>query len=214
MPKERRHRGHKSAEKRKREREEEEKTYLLAQERDYALYNRPKHPFGILSHADERFFSEVGDEFEKSTWVDEDAKEVFLKNVFLEMKGKELAIATNGPVGQFLEMLLPHCPMSELQRIMAVFKGHVKELARHRFGSFALEKIAGYVATRINSQEPGMRDKGEDMTLQSVEQLFIDMIEVFLALCSIDSRKCSTQRCMNCLLIHLPHMSIEPFLIA
>ena len=180
MPRERKQRGHKHAEKRKLEREEQEKQYLAAQERDILFYDRPKNPFGFLTREDERFFHEVYEEFKKNEWDDEDAKEAFMQNVFVEMRGKELKIATSS-VGRFLEMLLDVSPRREVQRIMTVFKGHAIELARHRFGSFALEKIAGHVGLLIANKIEGSlveeeETQGEDT--ESREKLFTDMVEV------------------------------------
>lgn len=178
MPRERKQRGHKHAEKRKTEKEEQEKKYLELQERDVLFYDRPKFPFGLLTREDERFFFEVYDEFKKNQWDDEDAKEAFVKNVFAEMKGKELKVATH-KVGQFLETLLSLSPRSEVQRIMIVFKGHVKELARHRFGSYSLEKIAGHVGVYVSKDIEGINEEEEqDEQLESLEKLFVDIVEV------------------------------------
>ena len=111
MPRERKQRGHRHAGKRKLEREEEEKKYIQSQERDVLFYDRPKNPFGLLTREDEKFFFEVYDEFKKNEWDDEDAKEAFMRNVFVEMRGKELKVATS-QVGKFLEMLFVQCPRS------------------------------------------------------------------------------------------------------
>ena len=179
MPRERKQRGHKHAEKRKLERDEEEKKYIQSQERDVLFYDRPKNPFGLLTREDEKFFFEVYDEFKKNEWDDEDAKEAFMRNVFVEMRGKELKVATS-QVGKFLEMLLVQCPRSEIQRIMTVFKGHTRELARHRFGSFALEKIAGHVGVWISKDIEGtaVEEEPEEEQFESFEKLFMDMMEV------------------------------------
>src|SRR5436190_374817 len=111
MPRERKQRGRRQAEERKTEREEEEKKYLESQERAVLFHDRPKNPFGLLTRADEKFFFEVYDEFKKNEWDDEDAKEAFMRNVFTEMKGKELKVATS-QVGKFLELLLAQSPQS------------------------------------------------------------------------------------------------------
>jgi nucleolar protein 9 len=179
MPRERKQRGAKHAEKRKLEREEQEKKYLEAQERDVIFYDRPKNPFGYLTREDEKFFGEVYDEFKRNEWDDDDAKEAFIQNVFVEMRGKELKVATS-EVGRFLEQLLAECPRAELQRIMTAFKGHTVELARHRFGSYALEKIAGHVGVFISKDIEGSSSVEEkrDNTLESLETLFIAMLEV------------------------------------
>jgi len=177
MPRERKQRGHKPAEKRRLEKEEEERKYLEAQERDVLFYDRPKNPFGLLTHEDERFFSEVHEEFKKNELDDEDAKDAFIQNVFTEMKGKELKIATS-PVSKFFESLLPLCPRSELQRIMMVFKGHTRELAIHRFGSFALEKIAGHAGIWISKDLDGTVEDQQNEEWESLEKLFQSMVEV------------------------------------
>jgi len=180
MPRERKQRGHRHAERRRLEREEEEKKYLAAQERDVLFYDRPKNPFGLLTREDEKFFNEVFDEFKKNKWDDEEAKEAFMKNVFSEMKGKELKIATS-PVGRFLELLLAQCPKSEIQRILIVFKGHAVELAKHRLGSFALEKLAGHVGIWVSRDYEGTAlDDGEGEDMESIEKLFVGMVEVTL----------------------------------
>jgi len=178
MPRERKQRGHKHAEKRKIEREEEEKKYLESQERYIVFYDRPKNPFGLLTREDEKFFFEVYDEFKKDQWDDEDAREAFISNVFMEMKGKELRIATS-PVGNFLEHLLSECPRTEIQRLMTVFKGHIRELALHRFGSFALQKIAGHVGLWISKDIEGTsEEKDQVQESESLEQLFVDFVGV------------------------------------
>lgn len=179
MPRERKQRGHKHAEKRKLEKEQEEKQYLENQERETLFYDRPKNPFGFLSREDEKFFGEVADEFKKNEWDDQDAKEAFMRNVFVEMKGKELKVATSF-VGRFLEMLLAQCPRSEVQKLMTVFKGHIVELARHRFGSYVLEKIVGHVGVWALKDIEGTLVKEEEETerLESIDQLFTELVEV------------------------------------
>jgi nucleolar protein 9 len=179
MPRPKQQRGHRHAEKRKAERGEEERKYLASQERDSLFYSRPKNPFGLLTREDERFFSEVSSEFKKNEWLDDDAKEAFMNNVFLEMRGKELKIVTSH-VGQFLEMLLAQCPKKELARIIMVFRGHMKELARHRLGSFALEKVAGYSGIWISRdiEKSGVKEEGDGEQIESLEILFGEIVEV------------------------------------
>ncbi len=214
MPRERKQRGHKHAEKRKLEREEEEEKYIQSQERDVLFYDRPKNPFGFLTREDEKFFYEVYDEFKKDEWDDEDAKEAFMRNVFVEMRGKELKVATS-QVGKFLEMLLVQCPRSEIQRIMTVFKGHVRELARHRFGSFALEKIAGHAGVSIAKDIEGtsVEEEQQEEHIESFEKLFVDIVEVPPSISDANPRKCYTPRCKNYLQTHLRLMSTRRFLV-
>lgn len=189
MPRERKQRGHRHAEKRKAEREEEEKKYLESQERDVLFYDRPKNPFGLLTREDEKFFFEVYEEFKKDQWDDEDAKETFMKNVFMEMRGKELKVATS-KVGKFLEILLAQSPRSEIQRIMTVFKGHVRELARHRFGSYALEKIAGHVGIWISKDIEGTSvEETQEEQLESLEKLFVDIVQVWIFMCYANGKE-------------------------
>lgn len=179
MPRERKQRGHKHAEKRRYEKEEEEKKYLENQERDTLFYDRPKNPFGLLTREDEKFFGEVAEEFKKNEWDDQDAREAFVRNVFVEMRGKELKVATSY-VGRFLERLLVQCPRGEVQKLMTVFKGHNVELARHRFGSYVLEKIAGHVGVWTSKDIEGtmVKEEEENERLESIEQLFSEMVEV------------------------------------
>jgi len=179
MPRERKQRGHRQAEKRKLAKEEQERKFLESQERYVLFYNRPKHPFGMLTREDERFFNEVYEEFRKNEWDDEDAKEAFMQNVFVEMKGKELKIATS-EVGRFLEMLLARCPRKELENIVELFRGHAKELARHRFGSFALEKVIGYTAIWLfkNVEETVVPYEEREAEPGSLEKQLLEIFEV------------------------------------
>jgi hypothetical protein len=177
MPRERKQRGHRHAEKRKVEREEEEQKYIESQERDVLFYDRPKNPFGLLTREDEKFFFEVYDEFKKNQWDDADAKEAFVANVFAEMKGKELKVATS-QVGRFFEMLLAQSPRSELQRIMEIFQGHTVELAKHRFGSYALEKIAGHAGVWILQVDGGVEQEEGETQLDTIDKLFENMVGV------------------------------------
>ena len=211
MPRERKQRGHRHAEKRKVEREDEEKQYIEAQERDVLFYDRPKNPFGLLTREDEKFFFEVYDEFKKDQWDNEDAQEAFMQNVFMEMKGKELRVATS-QLGRFFEMLLARCPRKEVGRIMLVFQSHGKELAQHRFGSYALEKIAGHAGVWTSKELDGTLEDEEGVeSIESIEKLFVNMVEVkFRDYCLID-RSCSIRRCTSYLRIHSPRMSIKQF---
>ena len=178
MPRERKQRGHRHAEKRKLEREEEERKYLESQERGVLFYDRPKNPFGLLTREDEKFFYEVYEEFKKDQWDDEDAKEAFIQNVFVEMKGKELKVATS-QVGRFLELLLAQSSKTEIQRLMIVFKGHALELSRHRFGSYTLEKVAGQAGIWVSRDIEGTAtDEESGERMPSLENLFVDFVEV------------------------------------
>jgi hypothetical protein len=213
MPRERKQRGHRHAEKRKLEREDEEKQYLEIQERDVLFYDRPMNPFGMLTREDEKFFFEVYDEFKKDQWEDEDAHEAFMSNVFLEMKGKELKVATS-QLGRFFEMLLARCPRREFGRIMMVFKGHTKELARHRFGSYALEKITGHAGVWISKELDGtLADEGDQDLSESIEKLLVDMVEVSCARFSLTRRNFCIRKCTKCLLIRSPRMFTKQYYI-
>lgn len=194
MPHEHQRRGRKHAEKRRLEREEEERKYLASQERDVLFYDRPKHPFGMLTREDEKFFGEVYEVFKKNQWDDEDAKEAFMKNVFVEMRGKELRIATN-PVGRFLELMLAHSSKSEIQRLMIAFKGHALELAKHRLGSFTLEKLSGHVGIWISKDMEGTATNDlESQHMESLEKLFVGFAEVYLSPFRADDRNFSGQK--------------------
>jgi hypothetical protein len=82
MPRERKQRGHRHAEKRKSEREELEAEYLASQERTLLFHDRPMNPFGLLTREEEKYFFEVFDEFKRDSWDDEDAREAFVQNVW------------------------------------------------------------------------------------------------------------------------------------
>src|SRR5438105_13440148 len=81
MPRERKQRGHRHAEKRKLEREEQEAEYLASQERTLLFHDRPMNPFGHLTREEEKYFFEVFDEFKRDSWEDEDAREAVVQNV-------------------------------------------------------------------------------------------------------------------------------------
>jgi hypothetical protein len=181
MPRERKQRGRRHAEERALNRRDEESKLIESQEQAALFHNRPKNPFGLLTREDERFFTEVYDEFKKNEWPDADAKEAFVNNVLAEMRGKELRVVTSF-AGQLLEMLLPECPRGEMRRIMGVFKGHIVELSRHRFGSFALERIVGYAGLWISEGLSGTSVKekvGEDTQSDSLETLLVSMVEAW-----------------------------------
>jgi len=179
MPRERKQRGRKHAKQRCIHRLNEEARFIESQEQAALFHDRPKNPFGLLTREDERFFSEVFDEFKKNEWPDEDAKEAFVNNVFAEIRGKELKVATSW-IGQFLEMLLPLCPTGEIRRIIGVFKRHIVELSRNRFGSYVLERIAGYAGLRISEDLSGtsMEEEGEHTQAKSLESSFVTLVEV------------------------------------
>lgn len=94
------------------------------------------------------------------------------------MKGKELKVATS-QVGRFLELLLERSGRGDLQRILGVFKGHARELAKHRFGSFALEKITGHAGIWTAREiEGNMKTEESGEQMESVEKLFLGLVEV------------------------------------
>ena len=210
MPRERKQRGPKHAEKRRLEREQTEKKYLESQLTADLFHDRPKNPFGLLTHEDERFFSEVQEEFEKNEWADEDTKEAFIKNVVAEMKGKELKIATSF-VSRFLEDLLPLCSTGELVRVMGVFKGHVRALSRHRFGSFTVEKVVGYVGVGVAREGNGTEEQ-----IDSLQTVFREITEVIFILLSKlilgthlsrNVRVISRSIFSSCILSHTQHIN-------
>ena len=82
---------------------------------------------------------------------------------------------------------------------MTVFKGHARELARHRFGSFALEKIAGHAGVSISRDIEGtsFEEEQQEERFESFEKLFADIVEVLLSSSDVNPRICHTPRCMN-----------------
>ncbi|ODQ56534.1 ARM repeat-containing protein [Saitoella complicata NRRL Y-17804] len=134
--------------------------------------------FGILDVDEEKYFKGIEDVLTANNFGDSEERQIFIDNVFEEIKGQELKLATSPTSSKLLEQLLANAPDSALKKFFEALNGHFLELVKHRFASHVCETLFTLCA-RVVDREVRAPDAqfmaGSDEPVISMENLFLYM---------------------------------------
>lgn len=104
-----------------------------------------------------------------------DERQHFIDNVFEEIKGKELKLATNQICSKLLERLILVASDPQLIQILKAFSGHIFKLSMNKYSSHCLETLLRRSAKHVEEHPGAQIDI--DGELNSIENLLVMALE-------------------------------------
>lgn len=144
MPREHKKRGRREEKKRKRQEEElalamkrhkpeHPDNYEIAANKEYpnVLFNdhnpellSKEMPFyGLLDEDEQEYFNRADSMLELNQFADDDERQLFLKSVYHEARGKELKIANSSSCSRLMERLIMMSTPNQLKELFQKFSG-------------------------------------------------------------------------------------------
>ncbi|KAM4690068.1 nucleolar protein 9 [Rhinophrynus dorsalis] len=124
------------------------------------------------------YFRRVGETLQQKFESDED-KGLFIRNVFQEVKGNELSLATDMSGSLVLQKLISVATSSQLCQVLTVLSGQWQDVCWHRSGAHVVQ-TALLQYQRLLDQEK----TEEDMEEEDDEQPVNSLEDLVLSLCS------------------------------
>ncbi|KAG0339267.1 Nucleolar protein 9 [Podila humilis] len=169
--------------------------------------NRPVRPdrqqqidaaaiFGFIDPEVQQYFKGVEQTLDELNFETAEEQQLFLENVYTEVQGKELVLATDHSCSLALEKLLRASNDFQLRVFFDKFNGNFLKLFTHRFASHVCQTLitlcADAVEREVRSNETKTREEldvpKEDGVLLSAEDMILNMCrqtqEEFTALIS------------------------------
>lgn len=137
--------------------------------------------FGMLAEQEQEYFRHADELLELNDFPSAEERDIFLQNVYKEMKGKELKLASSQSCSRLMERLILLSNTRQKKSLFDAFGGHFISLVTHRFASHCCEKLflqSAPVVTQELSGEYEMEPlpEGEEETeamKSSMEDLFL-----------------------------------------
>ncbi|KAF9414504.1 Nucleolar protein 9 [Podila epigama] len=152
--------------------------------------------FGFIDPDVQQYFKGVEQTLDELNFETAEEQQLFLENVYTEVQGKELVLATDHSCSLVLEKLLRASNDFQLRVFFDKFNGNFLKLFTHRFASHVCQTLitlcADAVEREVRSQETKSREEleipKEEGVLLSAEDLILNMCnqtqEEFTALIS------------------------------
>ncbi|KAF9579668.1 Nucleolar protein 9 [Lunasporangiospora selenospora] len=170
-------------------------------------YSRPERPnrremvdnaaiFGFIDPDVQQYFKGVEQTLDELNFETAEEQQLFLENVYTEVQGKELVLATDHSCSLVLEKLLRTSNDFQLRVFFDKFNGNFLKLFSHRFASHVCQTLITLCADTVEREVKAKEAKGdaggevdpEDGVLMSAEELILNMCrqtqEEFTALIS------------------------------
>lgn len=139
----------------------------------------PENPLPRLDPKSVGYFRRVGETLQQGFGSDED-RSLFVRNVFNEVTGNELALATDMSGSLVLQKLLAVATSSQLCQLLKVLSGHWQEVCWHRSGAHVMQtSLLQY--PRFQSQE---KTEDEEEEEEEDGEPGPDLEDLILSLCS------------------------------
>ncbi|KAG0254284.1 Nucleolar protein 9 [Mortierella polycephala] len=152
--------------------------------------------FGFIDPDVQQYFKGVEQTLDELNFETAEEQQLFLENVYTEVQGKELVLATDHSCSLVLEKLLRASNDFQLRVFFDKFNGNFLKLFTHRFASHVCQTLitlcADAVEREVRSNELKTKEElevpNEDGVLLSAEELILNMCsqtqEEFTALIS------------------------------
>ncbi|XP_063803028.1 nucleolar protein 9 [Pseudophryne corroboree] len=142
----------------------------------------PKNLLPRLDPKSVGYFRRVGETLQQDFESDDD-RGLFVRNVFKEVKGSELALATDMSGSIVLQKLLSVATSSQLCQVLTVLSGHWQEVCWHRSGAHVIQ-TALLQYPRLQSQGSTEEQQQEEEEEDEECEPGSNLEDVVLSLCS------------------------------
>ncbi|KAM5129837.1 nucleolar protein 9 [Mantella aurantiaca] len=133
----------------------------------------PENPLPRLDPKSVGYFRRVGETLQQGFGSDDD-RSLFVRNVFNEVAGNELALATDMSGSLVLQKLLAVASSSQLCQLLRVLSGHWQEVCWHRSGAHVIQ-TALLQYPRLQSQERTEEEEEEEEPGPDLEDLILGL---------------------------------------
>ncbi|KAK3391425.1 armadillo-type protein [Sordaria brevicollis] len=137
--------------------------------------------FGMLAEEEQEYFRHADELLELNDFPSSEERDIFLQNVYKEMKGKELKLASSQSCSRLMERLILLSNTRQKKSLFDAFGGHFISLVTHRFASHCCEKLflqSAPVVTQELSGEYEMEPLPEGE--EEIEAMKSSMEDLFL----------------------------------
>ncbi|KAK1774929.1 armadillo-type protein [Copromyces sp. CBS 386.78] len=97
--------------------------------------------FGMLAEQEQEYFRHADELLELNDFPSTEERDIFLQNVYKEMRGKELKLASSQSCSRLMERLILLSNTRQKKSLFDAFGGHFISLVTHRFASHCCEKL-------------------------------------------------------------------------
>ncbi|KAK3347905.1 armadillo-type protein [Neurospora tetraspora] len=137
--------------------------------------------FGMLEEQEQEYFRHADELLELNDFPSTEERDIFLQNVYKEMRGKELKLASSQSCSRLMERLILLSNTRQKKSLFDAFGGHFISLVTHRFASHCCEKLFLQSAPVVTQELSGEYEQeplpeGEEETeamKSSMEDLFL-----------------------------------------
>ncbi|KAM0811182.1 putative Pumilio-family RNA binding repeat domain-containing protein [Seiridium cardinale] len=145
--------------------------------------SRPeKEFFGMLSDSEQEYFRSVDEQLDIDDFPSQEARDMYLANVFVEAQGKELKLACSQSCSRLMERLILMSNSRQKKKLFEQFATHFLNLLQHRFASHCCETLFLQSAPVVTRELSGVRDDdpAEEEDVEEDAQPLPTMEELFL----------------------------------
>ncbi|XP_072283574.1 nucleolar protein 9 isoform X2 [Pyxicephalus adspersus] len=143
--------------------------------------SQPENALPRLDPKSVGYFRRVGETLQQGFQSDED-RSLFVRNVFNEVTGNELALATDMSGSLVMQKLLAVAASSQLCQLLKVLSGHWQEVCWHRSGAHVIQtSLLQY--PRFQSKEK-TEEEEEEEEKEKDEEPGADLEELIMSLCA------------------------------
>lgn len=143
--------------------------------------SRPeKEFFGMLSDQEQEYFRQVDEQLDVDDFPSQEERDMYLANVFVEAKGKEMKLACSQSCSRLMERLILMANSRQKKKLFEQFGSHFLNLVQHRFASHCCETLFLQSAPVVTRELSGERDdqpaEGEEPDaepLPTMEEFFL-----------------------------------------
>lgn len=137
--------------------------------------------FGMLAEQEQEYFRHADELLELNDFPSAEERDIFLQNVYKELRGKELKVASSQSCSRLMERLILLSNTRQKKSLFDAFGGHFISLVTHRFASHCCEKLFLQSAPVVTQELSGEYEQeplpeGEEETeamKSSMEDLFL-----------------------------------------
>ncbi|KAK6189220.1 Pre-mRNA-splicing factor cef1 [Pestalotiopsis sp. IQ-011] len=139
-----------------------------------------KEFFGMLSDQEQEYFRQVDEQLDVDDFPSQEERDMYLANVFVEAKGKEMKLACSQSCSRLMERLILMANSRQKKKLFEQFGSHFLNLVQHRFASHCCETLFLQSAPVVTRELSGGRDdqpaEGEEPDaepLPTMEEFFL-----------------------------------------
>jgi nucleolar protein 9 len=130
-----------------------------------------------------QYFERVEGMLDSSEFDDDESKELFLTNVFEEVKGKEKRLTCDLQCSRVLEKIIGQAPVTALAEFTEALRDEFDDLLGNRYASHVLQAIVAAVHRSLRVKIAEDDEDGEEKTkaLEQLHQTFQSLVKSLIA---------------------------------